>query len=142
MRWGFRRGGEENVKSTRWTSCLGAVGGRLDEAGMPFRSLAISFAGAGVWINGLGLYAGRHHHGWKPVLAQFETPAAQDQPGTGEWSSRLRAVGQMLDGDPRLVRDPCVVQLDNELLVTAIVLETIAGVERWETATWRTIAAP
>lgn len=141
MRWGLRRGGEEKGKPAEWIGRLGAIGARLDATGMPFSGLAISLTGAEVWINGLGMYAGRHHHGWKPVELRFETPAATDGPGAGDWSARLQSIGHMLDRDPRLVRDPCVVQLDNEYLVTATVAETIDGVERWATATWRTVAA-
>jgi hypothetical protein len=139
MRWGFKRASEEKSKGkpTGWTACLGAIGARLDAAGMAFTGLAISLTGAEVRVSGLGLFAGRERQGWKPLELRFEAPTDLDDAEAGAWRSQLQSIGQTLDLDPRVVRDPCVVQLDNDFLITAIVLETIKGVERWETATWR-----
>lgn len=137
MRWGFRRGGEAHAKPAEWAARLGA---QLDGQRMPLNGVAVSVSGAEVSVNATGTYTGWSNHGWGPVSFRFNRLEAAAGASGGEWSRRLQALGQLLDRDPRPVCDPCLVQLGNGFLITAIVAEAIAGVEQWEMATWRTEA--
>lgn len=138
MRWSFNRGDSAKNKRSEWADRFGAIGLQLDAGDMLLKSLAISVTGANAWVTGLGLSATHSRHGWQPFSRRFSGGESTAGLTGGEWCWRLTRIGQLLDRDPRPLRNPCVVETDGGYFITATVAETRGDIEFWRTATWRT----
>lgn len=122
MRLGRREGAGRRVRgATYWADRLAGVGASLDTAGAPLSGLAISITGERTLLSVLGLGLSMYHGLRSPVdlVYQATQPAPPSCEAPGNWERRLGAVGQLLDAE-RGISDPCVVDLDDRFLITAL----------------------
>jgi hypothetical protein len=136
-----------------WTGRLHAVGRALDEYDSPFRDLAIVTTGHDVWITALGYHTGRYHAAWAPLTLWVEDDDTQyvtaepiqiERPRpagwsvvkeTVPWTTRLRALGVLLDRLPSPLRDVVVLDVDGGFVVQGRTRSASAEGETWVGAT-------
>ena len=143
MRWGFTRGGAARPKADEWAARLAVIGLQLDGQARPLREVAVSVTGTDVRINALVFSAGRiRYNNWTPILLHLDGSESVAGLTPNAWSVQFLAIGTLLDRDPRPIRNPCLVQIGNGYVISAIAANTTAGVTQWEMATWRSPVTP
>ena len=123
MRWGRSDGAGRHARgAVCWTDHLAGVGASLDADGAPLSGLAISITGEQTMLSVLGLGLSMYHARRSPVDLVYEesTPPPASSEIPGNWERQLSAVGRLLDGDGRGISDPCIVELDDWFLITAL----------------------
>ena len=139
MRFGLRKAKPEPVvvappPPTPWTDRFTSFGLQLDSTEYTLRGVAVSVTGSETRVSALGWSTTMYYGGWSPLAATIPTNTILPvhEGAIGLWERRLRGVGEMLDADPRQPINPCAVELDGRVLVTAL----IDGEQGWEQISW------
>lgn len=122
-----------------WSDRLAAVGRVLDASGLDLREIAVATTGAEIRVSALAWRSGRFHAGWTTLTATVADgalvvlgsdrlpPPSAGSTGGKTWADRLRAVGHLLDHEPRRLRDACVLEAEGGFVVEALVEDPGAG---------------
>ena len=97
--------------------------------------LVVSIAAGDVWVTALESNETRAQPGWDIVARRIEGVGAQrssTQPVPAARAGTFAAIGRALDRDRLLVREPCIMHLGSQVLITALVQRG----DDWHPANW------
>lgn len=136
------------VERPTWARRLGVIGDALDATGQDIRDLAIVLKGGpedgGTQISLLGHRQSVFHSGWASLMFRLEVGADEliDQatglsatayhasysttPLIGEWGTRLRAIGALIDERPQGVRSPTLVFVPGGVVINSIARDDLS----------------